>query len=131
MRKLNKIILHCSDSDVALHDNIDTIRAWHLERGFNDIGYNFVITKAGLIQHGRPIDKIPAHTFGQNKDSIGICLTGRYKFSITQFATTAQLINSLYDVFGIMQIFGHYDFSDKSCPNFDVANFVEEYLNGL
>ena len=131
MRKLTRIIVHCSDSDVQAHDNIDVIRDWHLERGFDDVGYHFFIPKVGYIQHGRPIDKIGAHTFRENEDSIGICLSGRYQFKEEQFKTLARLINSLYDVFGIMTIHGHYEYSDKTCPNFNIEDFVEEYLNGF
>ena len=35
MRKINKIIIHCSASDFG---NAQRVREWHLERGWSDIG---------------------------------------------------------------------------------------------
>lgn len=75
MRKINKVILHCSDSDYANHDDIKVIKEWHLARKFNDVGYHYFIRKDGLIQKGRDITIIGAHCKGQNKSSIGICLS--------------------------------------------------------
>ena len=37
-RRVDRIFLHCSASDVPAHDNVETIRKWHLDRGFDDIG---------------------------------------------------------------------------------------------
>ena len=40
MRKINKIILHCSDSAWGSAAAIDR---WHVERGMRRIGYHYVI----------------------------------------------------------------------------------------
>lgn len=129
MRTINRIIVHCSDSDVQAHDNIDVIRKWHLERGFSDVGYHYYITKHGIIQYGRSLDKIGAHCFNENEDSIGICLGGRLQFKEDQFKALAKLITSLYYTIGIMSVHGHYEYSEKTCPNFNVPDFVEKYLD--
>ena len=130
MRKLNKIILHCSDSDAPLHDNIEIIREWHKGRGFNDVGYHFYIQKSGFIQRGRSIDVIGSHCYGQNRESIGICLGGKNHFKLIQFATLQQLIHSLFTILGELEIYGHNEFNkNKTCPNFDVDNFKQEYLS--
>jgi len=128
MRKLRTIFLHHSESDIDSHDNIETIREWHLQRGFSDIGYHFVITKNGVVNIGRPIDKVGAHAKGYNSHSVGICLTGDDRFSDEQFEGSAKLIKSLFVVFGVMLVRGHNEVSDKKCPNFDVEKFVEQYL---
>src|SRR5678809_728655 len=75
MRKINKIIVHCSDSDVKGHDDISIIRGWHVnERNFNDVGYHYFIKWNGTIQTGRALDIVGAHCYGHNKDSIGCLL---------------------------------------------------------
>ena len=43
MRKINKIIIHCSATPEQREVSVETIRKWHLQRGFNDIGYHYVI----------------------------------------------------------------------------------------
>ena len=126
MRTINKLILHCSDSNISSHDNIETIRGWHVnERGFSDVGYHFFIRTDGTIEKGRDIDKIGAHCSGQNKNSIGICLHGKEKrdFTGAQFISLTDLLKALVLLFPESTTHGHNEFSEKSCPVFDTTLF--------
>ena len=124
MRKINKIIVHCSDSDYSHHDDISVIRKWHTEeRGWKDVGYHFFIQASGNVQWGRPIEQAGAHVSGQNKDSIGICLHGKQKFTQQQFNSLKSLLFDLIRQFDLTtnDVYGHRDFDrHKTCPNFDV-----------
>ena len=62
MRHLDKIILHCSATREGQHITVDTMREWHLKRGWSDIGYHYVIYIDGSVHEGRPIEKTGAHT---------------------------------------------------------------------
>jgi len=79
-KNTNRIIFHHSKSpDVP----IETIKKWHTDKppkgkGWEDIGYHFVIRADGVIETGRPLEMIGAHAKGRNKDSIGVCLTGDF-----------------------------------------------------
>ena len=135
MRDVNLIVLHHSDSDVAAHDDIAVIKEWHTlpkdegGNGWNEIGYHYFIRKDGLLQKGRDLDKIGSHCKGKNKRSIGICLSGRKKFTHHQFAALKNIIYNIeayYDK--TMDIKGHNEYSKKSCPVFDVSEFIETYL---
>lgn len=119
MRSLKRIIIHCSDSDVASHDNVETIRQWHKERGFSDIGYHFVITKK-QVEQGRPLDIVGAHTKGFNEDAVGICVTGRNGFSTKQLKMLDDLVKILKMCFpSIEEVRPHrYYNKEKTCPNF-------------
>jgi N-acetyl-anhydromuramyl-L-alanine amidase AmpD len=130
MREINSIIIHCSDSDIPAHDDVSVIREWHRERGWSDVGYHFFIKSNGVQQEGRPLERTGAHCYGRNSDSIGICLHGRNEFSREQFMALAGLVRSLCNEFNIpfTQVFGHCEFSDKTCPNFDVGQFKREWL---
>ena len=129
MRRLNKIILHCSDSDNYRHDNIAEIDRWHRERGWRKIGYHFFIDKQGELFEGRPIHEKGAHCYGQNRNSIGICLSGRHDFQDIQLTTLQELILRLWHDYGRLSIHGHCEFnSNKSCPNFDYIPFVNEIM---
>jgi len=130
-RKVNKIILHCSDSDVMKHNDVNIIKLWHIARGFKTVGYHYFIQKNGSAQGGRPVTQEGAHVKGHNGDSIGICLHGRKEFTNDQFRSLAKLIRSLAAKFKLKKgfIFGHNDFTDqKTCPNFDVQRFIKYYL---
>ena len=123
MRTINKIIIHCSDSPYAHHDDISVIRKWHVEeRGFKDVGYHYFIKGNGEVQTGRTLDKVGAHTLGQNAESIGICLHGRNVFNTAQYNALIKLVDDLCKQFSLDKnkaVWGHCDFAAKLCPNFD------------
>ena len=129
MRNINKIIIHCSDSDIDSHDDISVIDRWHKERGWAGVGYHYFIQSNGNIQVGRDIRDVGAHAYGHNGDSIGICLHGRNKFTESQFKMLAMLIKYYTKEFSIKEVEGHYHYdSNKTCPNFDVNWFKKKYL---
>ena len=129
---VDKIIVHCSDSDRKSHDNARTIRKWHLERGFADIGYHYVICKRnnGVVEPGRSLDFVGAHCRGQNSTSIGVCLTGKQFFTGWQFRSLNLLIESLDTILEpnprskqpskrrLKSYPHHYFNKNKTCPNF-------------
>lgn len=137
MRPIKKIIIHCSDSNWG---NAATINQWHLERGFDKIGYHYVILNAypeyrnikereprlvsdGLIEYGRSISEIGAHCVGQNEDSIGICLIGENIFSSVQIEALISITHKLMQEYKlkIKDVYGHYEFNPiKSCPNINM-----------
>lgn len=107
------------------------IREWHLERGFSDIGYHFVIWRDGYIEEGRPISRIGAHAKGHNSDSIGICLVGGIdeegkpdsNFTCKQYGALCTLVDELVNDpnLNINQVLGHRDLPGvkKACPSFN------------
>ena len=76
MRKINKIILHCSATKEGKHYTAKDIDRWHREQGYTMIGYHYVILLDGTVEYGRPLEMQGAHTYGHNADSIGICYIG-------------------------------------------------------
>ncbi|QZT36939.1 N-acetylmuramoyl-L-alanine amidase [Halosquirtibacter xylanolyticus] len=127
MRKIKKIILHCSDSDIQEHDNIQTIRRWHMNRGWKDIGYHYFISKDGRTRWGRNLATYGAHCAGHNRDSIGICLSGRKKFTKYQFSSLRMLLMQLMKKYDIPKsaIYPHNHFNrHKTCPNFNVKELL-------
>tara|TARA_R110000868_G_scaffold238717_2_gene493182 strand:+ start:3185 stop:3580 length:396 start_codon:yes stop_codon:yes gene_type:complete len=131
MRKINLIIVHCSDSDINMHDDVSVIRQWHLERGFDDTGYHFYIKRSGKIQFGRKVQKIGAHTKGHNKSSIGVCLGGKYVFTKNQKAALVNLLRTLLHTYDLKphDILGHNEFNkNKTCPNIEMDEIRRKLL---
>ena len=129
MRSLSRIIIHCSATREGQDVSVDTIRRWHEDRGWSDIGYHFVIGIDGTIHRGRDIDKIGAHTYRHNLDSIGVCYVGgleedgktpRDTMTEMQEIAMLELIKSLRVTFGELRLHGHNEFAAKACPSFDV-----------
>ena len=125
MRKINKLIVHCSATPNDRDVTVDEIRAWHKERGWSDIGYHYVISRQGKILCGRPVGIVGAHCQGHNTDSIGVCLIGDDEFNDVQFKALQNLYAMLKGFCLDIQAFGHRDFTDKkTCPNFEVKEIL-------
>ncbi len=137
-RKINRIILHCSASDFG---DVEIIRLWHKRRGFDDIGYHYVILNGerepfsvynehddGIIELGRLWWKMGAHTKSHNYDSLGICLIGSPTFigpperwfTPRQLQSLRTLVKQLLNEFKLSteNVYSHNDFSPKLCPGF-------------
>lgn len=59
--------------------NVRLVQSFHVEsRGWNDIGYNYLVGGEGSAYYGRGWDYVGAHTLGYNKYSIGIAFIGTF-----------------------------------------------------
>ena len=140
MRTINKIIIHCSATQEGRDLDAAEINRWHLKRGWNGIGYHYVVLLDGTIEYGRSIYKQGAHVKGENEKSIGICYIGGVesergsngKWIAKDTRTPEQkeslllLIKTLKKMHPTATIHGHSEFANKSCPCFDAYN---EYCN--
>lgn len=128
MRNINKIIIHCSATPEGRNVTVQDIDKWHRQKGYNSIGYHYVIMLDGTICEGRSIDKVGAHCRGHNSKSIGICYIGGCDKNMNakdtrtpeQKNSLIQLVNSLKLKYPNATIHGHNEFSSKSCPCFNV-----------
>ena len=147
MRKVNKIIIHCTATVEGNNVSAGTIRQWHLRRGWSDVGYHYIIGIDGEIQSGRSVQMQGAHTRSFNEDSIGIAYVGgldanrKPKDTRTeqQKESLIEIIKILKNIYPKASIHGHRDMSKdndgdgverhewmKACPCFDAEN---EYLD--
>ena len=134
MRKINKIIIHCSATPEGKDYTVAQIRQWHTTpkpkgNGWRDIGYHFVIYRDGTVHKGRPIEQIGAHCSGYNANSIGICYIGgcatdgntpKDTRTEAQRAALIQLVSELKASYPSATVHGHNEFAAKACPSFNV-----------
>lgn len=105
----------------------DTIRAWHLQRGFSDIGYHYIIDRNGNVYPGRPLNIMGAHALGVNQTSIGILLIekasehkpGQFGDYFTE--KQRQAVTELARLHGLTRITGHNEHVATLCPGFRVV----------
>lgn len=129
MRRIDKIIVHCTATPEGREVSVKEIDRWHRERGFKCIGYHYVIGLDGKVSEGRPIEEIGAHCTGQNSHSVGVCYVGgidRFGLpadtrTLQQCVAMRELLASLKERFPKAMIYGHRDFARKACPCFDAA----------
>ena len=128
MRKINNVIIHCTDTYADMDIGIDTVRQWHVnERKWSDVGYHFLIRRSGELEVGRAEQVAGAHAAGKNKHSIGVALVGGKghgkelptNFTVTQWSALEQLVRDLVDRYPKAEVIGHNDCSPKTCPTFD------------
>lgn len=130
----NHLVVHGAWTPVGMDIGAEEIRDWHLERGFRDIGYHYVIRRDGLLEDGRPLEQVGAHVRGHNHDSVGVCLVGgkpdevredwQWEFNYTgaQLVTLREIVEQLKKLYPDAEIRGHRDFDGvvKLCPGFNV-----------
>jgi N-acetylmuramoyl-L-alanine amidase len=118
--------------------DVEKVTQWHKERGFDTIGYHYLIKRDGTLQVGRDEDVVGAHAVAVNGTSIGVALAGggtpsmgwENNFAPVQFQTLKSILMKLKDKYNIQKIVGHYQVDDgKECPSFDVPGWLEK--NGL
>lgn len=128
MRTINKIIIHCSATPEGRDYTVADIDSWHRQRGWNEIGYHYVIYRDGSVHTGRALDTAGAHCAGQNAHSIGICYIGgmtadgkKPKDTRTHAQKVAlrELVKTLKTKYPNATIHGHNEFARKACPCFN------------
>ena len=135
MRKINLIVLHCSATKDTQTYTPEQLERDHKARGFIQAGYHFYIRRNGEIVSMRPVEQIPAHAKGFNRNSIAICyeggldVTGKPKDTrtIKQKESIRILLLLLLTHYLGARICGHRDLgAHKACPCF---NAEEEYAD--
>lgn len=111
-----RIILHHADAKGC---SAEDIHRWHLNNGWAGAGYHFLVRKDGKIYRLRPEDKVGAHAYGANYNSIGICFEGNYMeedMPEVQKEAGKELVAYLKDKYGITTVQRHRDVCATSCP---------------
>lgn len=133
-RPVSRVFLHCSASDGAGDaftgaGLVATIEAWHRARGFREIGYHFVIDKAGAVMPtARGLEETPAAQQGHNAGTIAICCHGLVEklFTAAQLLACLELCRSIDAAYGGGITFhGHREVSIKTCPVFDYRRLLD------
>lgn len=147
-RTIKEIIVHCSATKEGVNYTTADIKKWHLQRGFSDIGYHYVVYLDGSVHAGRNVNIAGAHCTNHNTYSIGVCYVGgldknnKGKDTRTdnQKKSLVRLLTSLKQLYPKAKIIGHRDTSAdknhngviepfeyiKECPCF---NAIPEYAN--
>lgn len=158
MRKINKIVIHRTQSD---YGNKDFIRRIHVDQnGWSDIGYHYLIyspyptwdsfehhkpdfNSDGKVVACRPVAEAGAHTIdfdqdmrvitNHNADSIGIALVGMDHFTGKQLESLRTEVRRIRKQYGPIPVFGHDELltvnpKGKVCPNIEMEH-LRAFLN--
>lgn len=132
MRQIDSIIIHCSASPDYMDIGAETIRKWHKDRGWSDIGYHYVVRRNGEIEKGRSDERIGAHARGANSRSIGVCWIGINNPSPEQEKSLFSLIHFLMGKYNVKieNVKGHCEAvkTSKTCPNLNMNRVRAELI---
>lgn len=115
-------------SQSATAQRIEKIRKYHTgEKRWGDIGYHYIVDRAGRVWEGRPLEYQGAHVSQNNEHNIGILVLGNFE---KQSPSTAQL-KSLYSTTAALKqqhgikpslIRSHREINPTTCPGKNLQN---------
>ncbi|QYK49808.1 MAG: N-acetylmuramoyl-L-alanine amidase [Phycisphaeraceae bacterium] len=110
---------------------LESIRNSHVQRGWADIGYHYIIDPSGRVWQGRPINLQGAHVKDENPGNLGIMVMGNFD---SQRPTPAAL-NSL-DQFVAVQmrqyrlsvrnVYTHQELRPTACPGRSLQAYMTQ-----
>lgn len=133
MREIDDIIIHCTATPAGRPHTVEDVRQWHRQRGWQDIGYHYLVYLDGSIHRGRPEEQEGAHCYGHNAHSIGVAYVG----GLSQDGKTPEdtrtpaqrdgllrLVRNLKSRYPDAGVHGHNEYAAKAGPCYDVRQWV-------
>jgi N-acetylmuramoyl-L-alanine amidase len=144
-REITEFVVHWTETATNKNIGAEEINKYHLEFGFEGIGYHYVIRRDGSLQRGRPLNLEGQHTdnTGHDQRSIGIVFVGGLNVpsgtpNIQDFVSVQSLTRSQLNTFDHFcraffnawpggQALGHNDIdTNEEDPGFDVRAYVKQ-----
>lgn len=131
MTKITHLVVHYSATYADQNLTVKDIDKMHRERGWQMVGYHYVIRRDGVIERGRPETMVGAHVANQNTGKIGICCIGGLDRATgpnkgvdnrtpEQIESLIRLLRDLLKRYPGAKVVGHRDLAPTQCPGFDV-----------
>lgn len=129
MRPIDLIVVHCTATPAGRPVSLQDVDRWHRERGFDGIGYHYLVGLDGSVYQGRPESRPGAHCRGYNSHSLGVCYVGGLDKdgrpadtrTATQRQALTRLLRELRGRYPRAVIRSHRDLAPKACPCFDAT----------
>lgn len=138
MGKYTFLIIHCTDTPKDRKVTRADLEQWHLKgRGWDRLGYSDMIHLDGTIENLVPYndndiienDEMTWGCAGKNSVSRHVVIVGGKGGDHRTAAQNRALENYIKKTIRkhpYIKVAGHYQFSNKVCPNFNVTEFCEE-----
>lgn len=139
MNGIDRITVHHEgSSEVVFSDyastanRLESIRQGHLNRmTAGDIGYHFIVDRAGRIWEGRPLKYQGAHVKQYNPHNIGVMVLGNFNLqspTSPQLQTLSKAVKGLRRAFGVSlsSIHTHQELAPTACPGNSLQPRIEQ-----
>ena len=136
-RKINLLVLHCSDTRPDQDFTIEKLTSSHHAKGYGAYpGYHLYVRRDGTLFYCRPIAERGCHVKGYNANSIGICYEGGHSCSpetkyednrtAEQMVALDEVLRILHEIYPEARIVGHCELNPhKACPCLEPPASVE------
>lgn len=129
--RTDAIFVHCSATKPDMDIGVETIRMWHKQQGWLDVGYHFVIKRDGTVEEGRPVNVVGSHVKDWNSKSVGVCLVGginangqfEANFTTAQMDSLRGLLRKLMAQYPGAKLMAHHQVAPKACPSFNLKRW--------
>ncbi|XP_006876891.1 PREDICTED: N-acetylmuramoyl-L-alanine amidase [Chrysochloris asiatica] len=126
--------LPCTDF-VHCSDNMRSMQRFHQKtRGWDDIGYSFVVGSDGYVYEGRGWHRVGAHTRGYNSRGFGVAFVGNYTAELPTEAALRTVREELPRCAmraGYLRpdykVLGHRQLVSTSCPGDALFNLLRTW----
>lgn len=141
---IKRVVVHHS-AMTRIINQAKMIDKYHRSKGWNGMGYNFLIEKNGDIKQSRLIYEELAQAKGYNFDSVAICFAGSFdleteNLSRQQVESFRVLNKWIKEIVGKKKLVKHSELDPERkplCPSIDfkelekeeIENFTEEKTN--
>ena len=127
-RKINLLVLHCSDTRPDQDFTIEKLMHSHRAKGYGSYpGYHLYVRRDGTLFYCRPVAERGCHVKGYNTNSIGICYEGGHSCSpeakyednrtAEQMVALDEVLRILHEIYPEARIVGHCELNPrKACP---------------
>ena len=136
-RKINLLVLHCSDTRPDQDFTIEKLMTSHRTKGYGAYpGYHLYVRRDGTLFYCRPVAERGCHVKGYNTNSIGICYEGGHSCSpdvkyednrtAEQMVALDEVLRILHEIYPDARIVGHCELNPrKACPCLNPPASVE------
>lgn len=117
-------------------EEMKTIQTFHqVTRGWDDIGYNFLVGEDGQAYEGRAWDRIGAHTRGWNDVAIAISVMGDYSHklpnekALNAVQAMIQCGIKLGKITTDYKLYGHRNAGQTECPGDKLYELIQTWTH--
>ncbi|MHC4994466.1 MAG: peptidoglycan recognition protein family protein [Planctomycetota bacterium] len=137
---VNRITIHHEGSPALVNftdqqstaNRLEQIRNYHRHsNGWADIGYHYIIDRAGRVWEGRSLRYQGAHVKNNNENNIGVMVLGNFNqqhASGPQLASLQRSVQDLSQKYRVStgRIFTHREIGATSCPGNNLQPRIDQ-----
>ncbi len=137
-RNVTRLVFHCTATQQST--TIESIlRYWKVKKGWKNPGYHIMVTADGSWTQLQDFNRVSNGVAGINTTSLHVSYIGGVdkngKALDNRTETQKEILETIYHTFKSkmpnLTFHGHYEFSNKDCPSFNVQDWIREIESSL